>query len=444
MRRRSFLSTAGLGAVGVAAAACSSSTSTPAATTGASTSTGAISTAKPTTTLTGRGPFTYAAGKDVTGYIPRVIAQWNKANPTQKCTFIQLSSSADQQLQSMVQNALAKSATYGVLSMDVVWTAEFAANKYVLQLDPSDFELTNRLPATVTTAQYFGKLYAVPWASDGGLLYSRTDLLEKAGLSKPPETYAEIIAAYNKVKDSTPGLQGYAGQFQKYEGLTCNVSEVINSSGGQILDAAGKPNVDTAAAAQGLSFLADGFKQGYIPKAALTYEETESLQEFVAGNAMFLRNWSYAYAVANATDGSSKVAGKIVASPLPGLKGTGTSTLGGHNLAVSAFCKNQQSAIDFAKFVTSPAQQRDFVLTTTNAPTIAELYTDKALVKKFPYIPFLLKSIESAIKRPAAVNYNDVTTAIQNATYAALGGSVTPAAALSQMQTTLSSALSAQ
>ena len=446
MRRRNFLSTAGLGAVAVGAAACGSSTksSTPAATSSTGASSAPIVTSKPTTTLTGKGPFTYVAGKDTTGYIPTVISAWNKANPSEPCTFIQLSTSADSQLQSMVQNALAKTSTYGVLAVDVVWTAEFAANGYVLQLDPSEFDLANRLPATVTTAEYFNKLYAVPWSSDGGLLYSRTDLLEKAGLSKPPTTYAEIIAAYDKIKGANPSVHGYVGQFQKYEGLTCNVSEVINSSGGTILDPSDKPDVNTAAAASGLSFLTDGFKQGYIPKAALTYMEADSLQAFVSGQAMFLRNWSYAYAQAEATDGSSKVNGKIEASPLPGLKGTGTSTLGGHNLAVSAFCKNQQSAIDFAKFITSADNQRNYLVKTTAAPTIAELYTDAALIKTNPFLPFLYKSITTAKKRPEAVNYNDVTTAIQNATYAALEGTLSPTAALAQMQTTLSAALSKQ
>jgi multiple sugar transport system substrate-binding protein len=434
MRRRSFLSAAGVGAVGLTAAACGSSKSSTATT--AKTAT--------TSTLTGVGPFTFVSGKDTTGYYPKAIAAWNAANPKEKCTFIQLSTSADQQLQSMVQNALAKTATYGVLSTDVVWTAEFAANGYIEQLDPSDFALSTKLPPTVTTAQYFGKLYAVPFASDGGLLYSRSDLLEKAGMSKAPSTYAEIIAAYDKVKGSTPGLQGYSGQFQKYEGLTCNVSEVINSSGGEILNAADKPDVDTAAATTGLTFLTNGFKEGYIPKAALTYEETESLQAFVSGQLMFLRNWSYAYAIANATDGSSKVNGKIIASPLPGLKTTGTSTLGGHNLAVSTFCKNKQSAINFAKFMTSADQQRTFLTTTTNAPAIAELYTDAALVKQFPFLPILLKSITTAKKRPEAVNYNDVTTAIQNATYASLEGQLSPSAALKQMQTTLTAALAKQ
>lgn len=436
MRRRSFLSAAGVGAVGLSAAACGSSSKS-------STSGSAVSSSKGPA-LAGKGPFTYVAGKDNSGFLPKQVAAWNSAHPTEKCTFVQLSSSADSQRQSMVQNALAHSTTYGVLSVDVVWTAEFAANGYILQLDPSAFALTNRLPATVTTAQYFGKLYAVPNTSDGGLLYYRKDLLEAAGVSAAPSTYAEIVTAYDKAKAKTPGLQGYAGQFQKYEGLTCNVSEVINSYGGTVLNASDKPDVDTAAAAKGLTFLTDGFTQGYIPKAALTYMEEDSRNAFQAGNLLFLRNWSYVYALASKTDGSSKVAGKFAASPLPGGVGPGVSTLGGHNLAVSAYCKNKQSAIDFAGFITSMDQQKANLVQTTGAPTIAELYTDPALVKQFPFLPILKSAIEKAKKRPEAVNYNDVTTAIQNATYAALQGSLSPTAALKQLQGTLTTALAKQ
>lgn len=435
MRRRSFLSAAGVGTVGVTAAACGSSSK--------STTGSAVSSSKGPA-LSGKGPFTYVAGKDNSGFLPKQVAAWNAAHPSEKCTFVQLSASADSQRQSMVQNALAKSTTYGVLSVDVVWTAEFAANGYILQLDPSAFSLSNRLPATVTTAEYFKRLYAVPNTSDGGLLYYRKDLLEAAGVSAAPTTYAEIISAYTKAKAKNPAVQGYAGQFQKYEGLTCNVSEVINSSGGTILNASDKPDVDTAAAAKGLSFLVDGFKQGYIPKAALTYLEEDSRNAFQAGNLLFLRNWSYVYALASKTDGSSKVAGKFAAVPLPGMSGPGVSTLGGHNLAVSAYCKNKQSAIDFASFITSVDQQKANLVATTGAPTIAELYTDTALVKQFPFLPILKKGIENAKKRPEAVNYNDVTTAIQNATYAALQGSETPTSALKQMQGTLTSALAKQ
>lgn len=433
MRRRSFLSAAGLGALGLTAAACGS---------GSGTTTGGSTAAAPSVEpLSGTGAFTYVQGKDSSGFIPKQVAAWNTANPSEPCKLIELSPAADAQRQSMVQNATIKSDAYGVLSVDVVWTAEFAANQWITQLNSADFPEANYLAATATTGSYFNRLYAAPTSSDGALLYYRKDLLDAAGVTTVPTTWAEIVTAVDKVKSKNPSIGGYVGQFQKYEGLTCNFSEVINSSGGSVLDDKNQPTVDTANAKAGLQFLVDGFTKGYIPKAAITYQEAESLNAFQSGQAVFMRNWPYAYKLCGATDGSSKVTGKFGIAPLPGKDGPGVSTLGGHNLAISAYAKNKASCLKFIKFLSSEEQQRLNIINTSSAPTIGKLYDDPALVKAYPYLPVLKKSIEGARKRPAAVRYNDVTTALQTAAYAAMQGNVTVDAALSKLQTDLTGLL---
>lgn len=436
MRRRSFLSAAGLGALGLTAAACgsSSSTSSPG---GGSTSTAGTS-APP---VSGTGPFTYVQGKDNTGFVPKQIAMWNAANPTEKCTFIELDPEADNQRQSMIQNFQAHATTYGVLSVDVVWTAEFAANKYIVELNKADFPTSNYLPATASTGTYFNKLYAAPTSSDGALLYYRKDLLDAAGVTEVPTTWDGIKSAIKKVQAKNPSIGGYIGQFQKYEGLTCNFSEVVNSSGGSVLDANNQPTVDTDDAKAGLQFLVDGFKEGYIPKAAITYREEDSREAFQAGNAVFLRNWPYVYSLVSKTDGSSKVAGKFGITTIPGKTGPGVSTLGGHNLAISAYAQNKASCLKFIKFLSGEAMQRFSIINTSAAPTIAKLYDDPTLVKQYPYLPVLKKSIQGARKRPAAVKYNDVSTDLQTAAYSALQGHTSVDSALSTLQSQLKAAL---
>lgn len=431
MRRRTFLSAAGLGAIGLTAAACGS---------GSSSSGG--STAAPTVApLTGTGPFTYVQGKDNNGFVPKQVAAWNAANPTEKCTLIELNPMADQQRQSMIQNFLAKAPTYGVLSVDVVWTAEFAANSYIAQLDPAEFPASDYLAATATTGSYFNRLYAAPTSSDGALLYYRKDLLESAGVSEVPTTWQGVVNAVDKVRSKDAKIGGYIGQLQKYEGLTCNFSEVVNSSGGSVLNDQNQPTVDTADAKSGLQFLVDGFKNGYIPRAAITYAEEESRNAFQSGGAVFMRNWPYAYSLMSATNGSSKVAGKFGITTIPGKTGAGVSTLGGHNLAVSAYAKNKASCLKFIKFMSGEGQQRFSILNASAAPTLAKLYDDPALVAKFPYLPVLKKSIESARKRPAAVKYNDVSTALQTAAYSAMQGKSSVDDALTGLQTQLTDLL---
>ncbi|WP_238156814.1 ABC transporter substrate-binding protein [Kribbella sp. VKM Ac-2571] len=389
--------------------------------------------------LEGRGPINFATGKDTSGNLTNQVNAWNAQHPDEKVTVTELPESADQQRAQMIQNAQIKSDAFSVLNLDVVWTAEFAANRWVTELPASQFpDLGKLLPSTVDTAKYRDKLYAVPVTSDGGLLYYRKDLLDKAGV-QPPKTWEEMVTACQKVKALPEGknIGCYSGQFEKYEGLTVNFSEAVNGAGGVVVGDDGKPNVDTPEALAGLTALVQGFKTGFIPKAAITYKEEEGRRAFQEGNLLFHRNWPYVYALANKTDGSSKIAGKFAVAPLPGLKGPGVSTLGGHNYAISEFAKNKATAADFIKFMSSEERQKANVEKTSQAPTWASLYDDPTLNKQFPYLAPLKASIEGAKSRPKVVKYGDVTTAIQEAAYGALTGTTQPKDALSQLQTKL-------
>jgi multiple sugar transport system substrate-binding protein len=391
--------------------------------------------------LEGRGPITFATGKDTSGNLTNQVAAWNSQHPDEKVTVSELPESADQQRNQMIQNAQAKSDAFSVLNLDVVWTAEFAANRWITQLPEDKFpDLGKLLPSTVDTAKYRDKLYAVPVTSDGGLLYYRKDLLDKAGV-KPPTTWAEMKAACDKVKalPEAKSAACYAGQYEKYEGLTVNFSEAVNGAGGVVVGDDGKPNVNTPEALAGLQFLVDGFKSGEIPKAAITYQEEPGRRAFQEGNLIFHRNWPYVYALANKTDGSSKIAGKFGVAPLPGKDGAGVSTLGGHNYGISEFAKNKATAVDFINFMASEERQRANIEKTSQAPTWASLYDDPALNKAFPYLAPLKASIGSAKSRPKVVKYGDVTTAIQEAAYGALTGTTPPKDALAGLQTKLSS-----
>jgi len=389
--------------------------------------------------LTGRGPITFATGKDLSGNLQKQVNAWNAAHPSEQARIIELPEDADSQRQQMLQNAQTKSDAYTILNLDVVWTDEFAANRWLAQIPKAQIDLSKMLPATVTTGQYRGNLYAVPSASDGGLLYYRKDLLTKAGITSPPTTWAQMFADCDKIKPlpEAGGASCYAGQFNKYEGLTVNFSEAVNGAGGAIVDAGGKPTVNTTQAKAGLDFLGEAFKKGYISKEALTYQEEESRRAFQAGKLIFQRQWPYEYALANKTDGSSKVAGKFAVAPLPGLTGPGVSSLGGHDLAISQFAKNKASALDFIKYMTSTDTQKANLLATSQAPVIASLYDDPELIAKFPYLPTLKASIQNAKARPLVVKYGDVTAAIQEAAYNVISGKETSDQALATLQTKL-------
>ena len=146
------------------------------------------------TALDGVGPITLVQGKDVSGFVQGILDSWNAQHADQKATLIELPEDADAQRQQMIQNANAKSDAYSVLVVDNVWTAEFAANRYITELPQDQFPMSDFLPPVIASAEYKDKLYAVPNSSDGGMLYYRTDLLQAAGIASASRA-AAITAA---------------------------------------------------------------------------------------------------------------------------------------------------------------------------------------------------------------------------------------------------------
>ena len=204
------------------------------------------------------------------------------------------------------------------------------------------------------------------------MLYYRTDLLKAANISDPPKTWDELKSDCSKIK-AMPGnskLICYGGQFQKYEGLTCNIAEWINSAGGQFLTPDGKPAVNSDDAMKGVDTLASWFKDGTIDQKELTWTEEPSRTAFESGQLIFLRNWPYVYTLAQ-TDTTSKVKGKFAVAPIPGLNGPGVSTLGGHNMGVSTYAKNLGTVKAFIEWWNNEEQQKAHTIATSNAPTLS-------------------------------------------------------------------------
>lgn len=387
--------------------------------------------------LDGRGPITYVQGKDNSNVVRPLVDKWNAAHPNEKVTFKEQTDQADQQHDDLVQHFQAKDAGYDVVDVDVVWTAEFAAKGWLQPLkDKMALDTSAMLTPTVESGTYKGTLYAAPQTSDGGILYYRKDLVPTA-----PKTWDEMMGMCSIAKANNIGC--YAGQFSKYEGLTVNASEAINSFGGSVLDKDGKPSLNTADAKTGLENLAKAYADGNIPKEAITYKEEESRQAFQDGKLLFLRNWPYVYNLAT-TEGSSKVKDVLGMTALPGKDGPGASSLGGHNLAVSVYSKNKATALDFLKFMTSEETEKFYATQGSLAPVLGSLYEDKELVAKLPYLPVLKTSIENAVPRPVSPFYPAVTKAIQENAYSAIKGEKTVESALSDMQKSIESASAGQ
>ncbi|WP_240197139.1 ABC transporter substrate-binding protein [Nonomuraea lactucae] len=358
----------------------------------------------------GTGPITFATGRDTTAYLQPLLDRWNQAHPAEKVTLLELPEAADEQRAQMVANLQARSSRYDVLGLDVVLTAEFAENGWIIPLERGLFPLDRFLPPVVETAVYKDKLWAVPYTSNAGLLYYRTDLVRK-----PPRTWAELRQKALEVTKKHH-IGGYGGQFLAYEGLTVNFSEAVQSAGGQVVSPDGtKVTLDVAKAGTALDFFRQGLREGWIPAESLNYKEEESRLAFQDGRLAFARNWPHAYGPARA-----ELGGKMAVTRLPGLDGPGSSTLGGVNLAVSAFSEHQHTAQEFIRYFTGLDNQRRVLTEGSFPPVWTELYDDPELIERFPYLPVLKESILAAKPRPVSANYNQLSLVIASSVAKAL------------------------
>lgn len=382
----------------------------------------------------GRGPMTLATAGDLTGYLGPLLEGWNRAHPGERVTLVELPDSADETRAQMTTGLRSGDGRFDILNIDVAWTGEFAAAGWIAPLERKRFALDAFLPPVTDTATYDGKLYAVPYVTNAGMLYYRKDVLDREG-EKPPRTWADLERQARTIAPGY-GLGGYAGQFLPYEGLTVNAAEAVYSAGGTVLGDDGRVTVDSAAARSGIGFLARGVRDGWIPKEALTYKEEESRQAFQDGRLLFLRNWPYAYA--GASGRNSKVAGKFGAVPLPGPGGAGTSVLGGSNLAVSTHARHPDSAKDLIAYLTSAPVQRKVLTEGALPPVRAALYQDPELVRAYPYLPALRASVLAAAPRPKSPRYEQVSLAMQAVVHDAMAQHQEPDAAVHRLARELS------
>jgi trehalose/maltose transport system substrate-binding protein len=316
-----------------------------------------------------------------------------------------------------------------VFEIDVIWPG--LLSNHLIDLKPySNGAEKQHFEGIVANNTVNGKLLAMPWFTDAGLLYYRKDLLEKYKV-QPPTTWDELGAAAKKVEDGERAagndkMWGYVFQGRAYEGLTCNTLEwIVSNNGGTIIDSTGKVTVNNANAAKAVDRIA-GWIGTIVPKAVLNYAEEDARGVFQSGNAVFMRNWPYAWSLAQKEDSVIKNKVGVMALPKGSADGRSAAALGGWQLAVSKYSKNQKAAADLVMYLASPEVQKDRALKGSYNPTIASLYKDPEILKASPFMGELLSTFTAAVGRPSTVTgakYNQVSNQLWNAVHDVLAGS---------------------
>jgi len=334
----------------------------------------------------------------------------------------------------------AQNADIDVYRTDVIWAPQLAAHFVDLSEAAKDV-IAEHFPSIIESQTVNGKLVALPFYTDAPALYYRTDLLDKYG-AKVPTTWQEMADTAKMVMDKereagNANMWGFVFQGNAYEGLTCNALEWVKSNdGGQIVEPDGTISINNPKAAEIIN-LVKGWIDTISPQGVLSYQEEESRGVWQQGNAVFMRNWPYAYQLGNSDD--SPIKGKFEVTTLPvGPSGSrSAATLGGWNLAVSKYSQNQEAAVELVLYLGSAENQKDNALRASRLPTIQSLYDDPDIAAQQPIIPRWKEVFLNAVPRPSAPtqkSYNEVSKEFWSAVHNTLSGNGTAEENLAQLE----------
>jgi multiple sugar transport system substrate-binding protein len=346
-----------------------------------------------------------------------LVDQWNATHPQNHARIVELPRLADATYSQMVATAQSRKPDIDIYILDVTWTAEFAEAGYIRPLDESTIHRSEFLGNPIQTCVYKGKLWALPFNTNAGLLYYRTDLV------KPPGSWAQMSrTAQDFLADPNrdPRVQaGYAGQLFRYEGLTVNGLEAIQAAAQNDMVRNGEVAIDLDDIQTGIDWLRPSTQGGIVLPDSLDYDEQRSMQAFRDGKVLFMRNWPVAYRDLTETIGDD---GKPATSPvkfdvvpLPG-----KSVLGGENLAIAANSTKPKAAQALIEFLTDARSQQILFERGGFAATREIVYRDAEVRAKYKYADTLLQAIQLARPRPPTPCYRQFSEAFQTAVHQAL------------------------
>ena len=385
--------------------------------------------------------FTGDSSGDSGVFTKALIEDWSQKTGN-KVEIISRPNDATATLSQYQQYWAAKSADVDVYQVDVIWQGICAPHAVDMKKYVKPDEVSTFFPRIIENNTVNGKLVSIPWFADAGILYYRTDLLEKYGYKEPPKTWEELAEMAKKIqegerKDGKKDFQGFVFQGKASESVTCNALEWIYSyDGGTIISPDKKVTINNPNAIKALQ-TARSWVGTISPAGVVTYGEEEARNVWQAGNSAFMRNWPYAYATGQ--DEKSPIRGKFDVTVLPkgGENGKNAACLGGWQLMVSAYSKQQDTAADLVKFMTSQESQKKRALQLSQFPTYPALYADPEVLAKNAWFKNMVDVLKNAVARPSTVtgaDYNQISTAFFQSVNKVLSGTQSAQDAVQQVE----------
>ncbi|TFH63972.1 MAG: ABC transporter substrate-binding protein, partial [Candidatus Zixiibacteriota bacterium] len=375
-------------------------------------------------------------------YLESLIKEFEESSGL-KVNVVRQPTDSDQRRQGLVVTLRAHQPDPDVFLMDVAWVGQFMQSGWLEPLDgyfPKESDsLKVFFQRVLHLADFYeGKLCALPMYIDGGLLYYRKDLLDEIGHPDPPRTWSELVDLSQRIQDqerkSNPNFYGFVWQGAQYEGLVCNFLEFAASNQGGVIDSQ-KILVDLPANIAPLQLMYNLIHQYQVspPNTFTEMKEEEVRRWFQRGNALFERNWPYAWKLHQQDD--SPIKGKVGVAPLPCFEGgTSASTLGGWHIGMSRSSDVKDQAWQLIRFMESYETQKKLALHLGWNPGRRDVYSDPEVLAELPHLSQLKQVFELAVARPNVPYYTQISAEIQRYVNECLADRINATQALQEMQ----------
>ena len=323
-----------------------------------------------------------------------------------------------------LQTAIAGKTTPDVSQMGTDMMGQFGATG-AFEAVPADIAPTGYFESAWNTNTVDGVVSGVPWYVETRLLYYRTDILTKAGITSPPATWDDLKTAAKAMKakgGSKWGIGLGTKNWQEY-------FPFLWSNGGDVVDASGNPTLNSPQAVEALTFYKSFFEEGLTPKSVP--EGTDPATPFVKGDTPMFFSGPWHLAGVKAAGGAA-IEGKWAIAPMV-KKVTATSFLGGSNIVVFKNSKNKDAAWAFVKFLSDPKTQATWFTTSGDLPAVQTGWDDPA-VKTDPNLAMFGEQLKDTKAQPVSATWSELSSAINDTLEKMTTGTMTPQAAADEMQ----------
>jgi trehalose/maltose transport system substrate-binding protein len=314
-----------------------------------------------------------------------------------------------------------------VLAIDVIWPGML--DEYLVDLKSyATTELASEDPLLVASYTVAGKVVAMPYHPQIGILAYRTDLLREYGYHQPPKTWDELedMAARIQAGERAKGKRnfwGYVWQGAAAESLTCNALEwQVAEGGGRVIEDDHTITVNNPKAVRAWQRAAHWI--GWIsPPGVVAYRELDSLNVWNSGEAAFRRTWQSDYRLAHWQ--KTFMGDRTGYTGIPGGTEGRAGMLGGTGLAVSRSSAHPREAIAFIQFLIHREIQSKEQRAQAAPPAEPQLYDLPSLLDPYTHSAESGQQRSGLVARPSIASghtYEQVTQAYTRAVHSVLTG----------------------